>query len=152
LNKVIAIGRSYRSSENDLEAIRQQKDQPQLDRIVVWRVRRQLVDREAFFVLFEKGAGGLAGMVPSTILDEKDRAGDLRKQVEQKGLVAVPLKALFGSLVDQATTEELNGAKDFVAFAQAGGGDLRLASSASPGIGQRSPQGKAGFIAKVCDS
>ncbi len=52
-----------------------------LDWIVVWRVRRQLVDGEAFFVLLEKFASGFAGVVTSTVLNEDQPARDLRKQV-----------------------------------------------------------------------
>ena len=82
-----------------------------LDRIVVWRVRRQLVDGEAFFMLFQEFTSGFAGVVASTVLDEDHPARDLRKQVAQKGWVAVRLKALFGSLVDQATREEFDAPK-----------------------------------------
>src|SRR5215210_9530189 len=119
-----------------------------LDRIVVGRVGRQLVDGQTFFVLLEKFTSGFAGVVTSAVLDEDDRASDLRKQITQKGLVAIRLKALFGSLINQATAEEFDGAKDLVAFAQPAGWDLWLASSASPGIGQGPPQGEAGFVAK----
>lgn len=40
------------------------------DRIVVWGVRGQLVDDEAFFVLFQKFTSGFAGMVTGTVLNE----------------------------------------------------------------------------------
>ena len=63
-----------------------------LDRIVVWRIGRQWVDGEAFFVLFEKFTSGFAGMVASAVLNEDDRAGHLRKQIEQKGLVTVTVE------------------------------------------------------------
>lgn len=43
-----------------------------LNRIVVGRVRRQLVDNQALFVLFKELARGFAGVIPSAILDQDE--------------------------------------------------------------------------------
>src|SRR5690554_4130765 len=69
-----------------------------LDRIVVGRVGRQLVDGETVFVPRKKFPGGFAGVVTSAILDQDHRSGDLRKEVAQERLIGLRLKSLFGRL------------------------------------------------------
>jgi len=53
-----------------------------LDRVVVWRVGRQLVDNETFFMLLKERTSSFAGMITSAILDQEDFARDLRKQIQ----------------------------------------------------------------------
>src|SRR5215472_4541582 len=56
--------------------------------------------------------------------------------------------AAFNALIKQTSGEILNRPKDFVAFALATGGHLRLPATACPGITQGAPLGKAGFVFK----
>jgi hypothetical protein len=105
------------------------------DRIVVWRVGRQLINDQSVFVLFDEVAGGFAGVIPGTILDQDDEARELREQILKKGLVAVAVEPFFDPFVNQLAAEELHGAKDLVTFTQSSGFDLGLLADRRPGVG-----------------
>ena len=99
-------------------------------------------------VSLEELPSGLAGVILGAILDQDNGSGELGQQVEKKDLITVAVEAIFQALVDQPTAEELNHTEHFVPFAQAGGFDLWLLADGCPGVGQGTPQGKTGFVAK----
>src|SRR3972149_4339287 len=96
------------------------------DGIVIWRVRRQLINDQSVLVLLYEIAGCFAGVIPGAILDQDDGAGELREQILEENLIAVAVEAFFNTFVKQPSAEELNCAEDLVSFAQSGGLDLGL--------------------------
>src|SRR3989454_3839404 len=58
------------------------------------------------------------------------------------------MKPALDAVREETSREIFNGAKDFVAFALATGGDLRLLATACPCVTQGAPLGKAGLIFK----
>src|SRR2546425_11227980 len=58
------------------------------------------------------------------------------------------MKPALDAVREETSREICNGAKDFVAFALATGGDLRLLATACPCVTQGAPLGKAGLIFK----
>ena len=72
----------------------------------------------------------------------------LRQHIEQKRRIALRIEPTLMRFVEKPAGEIVDEAKDFVAFALATGGDFGLLAFGSPGIAERAPLGKAGFIAK----
>src|SRR6266446_4747676 len=81
-------------------------------------------------------------------MDHKQVLGSLRHDHPQECLVLFRVEATLQALREQPPREILNSPKNFVAFALATGGHLRLLPSSGPGVAQRAPLGKAGFIFK----
>jgi len=105
------------------------------DGIVVWRVGRQLINDQSVLVLIHEIAGGFAGVIPGSVLDQENGAGELREQILEKGLIAIAVETLFDPFVKQPSAEELNCTEDLVSFAQSGGLDLGLFADRCPGVG-----------------
>src|SRR5262249_7677805 len=102
--------------------------------IVVGRIRRQRTHCEAGGVLCEKLRGRLTGMIPRPIMDEKQVRRGLRQEGAQERLVTVRGKPSLDALVEQASREVFNGAKDLVPFAFATGFDFGLLAATSPRV------------------
>jgi hypothetical protein len=115
-------------------------------RVVIRRIGGQLVDRELIRMFCEKAACLSAGVIPGPILDQDHRAGDLLQQTGQKDLVGDAVEAFITIQPVEASRKELDQPKDFLAFAQSAGLDLRLTTFWRPGIGKRAPLGKTHLI------
>src|SRR5918996_1497448 len=68
--------------------------------IVVWRIRRQRMHREAFGMLGQKLRGRLTGMIPRPIMDEKQMGRGVRQDGSQKRLVTVRGKPSLDALIE----------------------------------------------------
>ena len=104
------------------------------NRIVVWRIRRQRMHREAFGMLGQKLRGRLTGMIPRPIMDEQQVLRGVGQDGAHERLGTVRGTSSLEALREQASRERLNGAKDLVAFAFATGFDLGLLAVASPSV------------------
>src|SRR2546425_3132888 len=104
------------------------------NRIVVWRIRRQRMHREALGMLGQKLRGRLAGMIPRSIMDEKHMLRGVGQDGAQERVVTVGGKPSLDALIEQASREILNGPKDLVAFPFATGFDLGLLATAGPRV------------------
>src|SRR5262245_20274129 len=71
--------------------------------IVVGRIRRQRMDGEALGMLGQKLPGRLAGMVPRSIMDEKQGRRGLRQDGAPERLVTVRGKPSLHALIEQAS-------------------------------------------------
>src|SRR5215467_6302117 len=111
-------------------------------------VRRQWLNRQASGMRLEKVLHGLAGMIASAILNHHDVTSRLRQHVEQKGHIALGVKPPLMPFVEKPSREIVDEAEHFVAFTLATGGHFGLLACGGPGVAQRAPLGKAGFIAK----
>ena len=87
-------------------------------------------------------------MITGPILDHDDVLLGLREHIEQKCRIALRVEAPRLGFVEKLPGEIVNEAKDFVAFAFAAGGHLRLLAFGRPRVAQRAPLGKTGLIAK----
>ena len=87
-------------------------------------------------------------MIASAILNDHHMLPRLLQHIEQKRRVAFGIEPTLMRFVEKPAGEIVNQAKDFVAFALATGGDFGLLALGSPGIAERAPLGKAGFISK----
>lgn len=76
-----------------------------LDGIIVRRVGRQPMDRQALGVLGHEGARRSSGMVTGTIVDDHNGLGRLRQNGREKGTVPGRRKALGAALEKQAPAE-----------------------------------------------
>src|SRR5712691_7942062 len=122
---------------------------PQIfNRIVVWRIRRQRVHREAIGMLGKKLLRCLAGVIPCPIMDKKQVCGGLRHDRLPERLVSFRVEPALNALIEQTPGERVTGPKHLVAFALATGGDLGLVAPSGPGVAQRAPLRKAGLIFK----
>src|SRR5207249_7974695 len=88
------------------------------------------------------------GMIPCAIMDEKQVLCGLPHEHLQEPLITYRVKAAFDALIEQTPRDVFNRPKDFVAFALAAGWHLRLPAAARPGVTQRAPLRKTGFILK----
>ncbi len=104
--------------------------------------------RDALGMLGQKLRGRLAGMIPRPIMDEKQVLRGVGQDGAQERLVTVRGKASLDALIEQASREILNGAKDLVAFAFATGFDLGLLAALGPRVTSCAPLGKTGLIFK----
>src|SRR5262245_16031749 len=101
---------------------------------------------EACFVGSEKLLRRRAGMIACPIMDQKETRLRLRHDHLQDGLVIFRIEPARNALREPTPRTVLNGPKDFVAFALATRGHLRLVPTAGPGVAQRAPLRKTGFI------
>jgi hypothetical protein len=88
-----------------------------LNRIELWRVGGQLIDRQSFLTAGKKFKHGLTGMIPGAILNEDDRLLGLDQHLGQEGLITFSVELAGVGLVEQSPGAEVNQAKDFVTFA-----------------------------------
>ena len=122
---------------------------PQIfNRMVLWRIRRQGMCREAFGMRGKKLLGRLAGVIPCPIMDAQQGRGGLRQDHGQERLGAFRGEPALDALIEQPSGEILNGAKDLVAFAFATGFDLGLLAALGPRVTSCAPLGKTGLIFK----
>ena len=117
------------------------------DRVEIRRVGWPLLNGQVRRMGVEKLLHGLARMITRSILHHDDMAPSLRQHVEQKGRRAVRVQASLMSFVEKLAGELVDQAKDLVAPAFAAGGHCGLLALGGPGIAERAPLGKAGFIA-----
>ena len=92
--------------------------------------------------------GQLGGVIARAILDQKQFLGGLFQHLFEKGDVAIGIKASLNALTEQAPTEKLNQSEYFVPFAFATGLHQGLLTGWRPGITERPPLRKTGFVAK----
>src|SRR5215510_8928168 len=96
----------------------------------------------------EKTLHGRTGLIAGSVLNHDDMTSSLRQHVEQKSGIAFRMKAPLMGFVEKLPREIVNESKHLVAFAFAAGAHFGLFPFGRPGIAQRAPLGKAGFIAK----
>src|SRR4029453_162789 len=123
-----------------------------LNRVVVRRIGRQLDDLKPCRLLGEEGFRLGAGMILRPILNEDDGLGGLRQHTPEKGNVGGRVEATVLPLIKEVPREVIAQAKDLVAFALAGGLDFGLLAAPCPGVRERAPLRKTGFIAKQQES
>src|SRR5215831_9068154 len=116
--------------------------------IVVGRIRRQRMHGEALGMLGQKLRRRLTGMIPRPIMDEVQVCRGVRQDSPPERLITVRSKPSLDALIEQASREILNSAKDLVAFTFATGFDLGLLAAARPRVTSRPPLGKTGLIRK----
>src|SRR3972149_6147537 len=92
--------------------------------------------------------GQLGGVIARAILNQKQFLGGLFQHLFEKGDVAIGIEASLHALIEQAPTKELNQSEHFVAFAFATGLHQGLVTDRRPGITERPPLRKTGFVAK----
>src|SRR5262245_65462008 len=88
------------------------------------------------------------GVITGPIMDQKQVLRGLCHDPLQEGLVTVRVKPALDALIEQTPRKILNGAEDLIPFAFATGGDLRLVPPSCPGVAERAPLSKTGFIFK----
>jgi len=118
------------------------------NRIVVWRIRRQRVHREAISMLGKKLLRCLAGVLPCPIMDKQQVRGGLRHDRLPERLGTFRVEPALNALREQRPGEGVNGPKHLGALARATGGDLGLVAPSGPGGTQRAPRRTAGLICK----
>jgi hypothetical protein len=119
-----------------------------LNRIEIWRIGRQLFDDQAIGMRLEKRLHRLARVITGSVLNDHDRLGRLRQDVEQKRRITRRVEAPSMGLVEESTGDIINETKALVRLAFAAGRDLGLLPLRRPGVAQRAPLGKTGLIAK----
>ena len=96
----------------------------------------------------EEPLDGGRAVVGSTILDQEHGLGRLRQDGAEEGHIACPVEPASVALIKQPPAEEVNQPEDLVGLALAGGRDDRLLTHWGPGVAERAPLGKPGFIAE----
>src|SRR5215510_4520600 len=100
---------------------------PQMfNRVEIGGVGRQLLDRQASRMRLEKRLYDLACMIPRPILNHDDMTSSLRQPVEQKGRIALGIKAPLMRFVEKPPRAIVDEAKDLVAFTFAAGAHFGL--------------------------
>lgn len=118
------------------------------DRIVIRGVRRQAAFRDPVAMVGQEFLGHFAGVIFRAVVNQKPMLPSFAQTFQQKRLVTLRVELALKALIQQPTRKILNQAKDFVGLAFATRLDLGLLAFASPGVGQRPPLGKTGFVAK----
>src|SRR5512145_2594075 len=122
---------------------------PQIfNRIVIRRIRWQRIRREPLAVGRQKLLGRLAGMIPCSIMNEKQVLRGMSHDHGQEYLGTVRGESALNTLGKQSPREIVNSPKYLGALPLATGFDLGLLASARPGVTQRAPLCKAGCILK----
>jgi hypothetical protein len=119
-----------------------------LNRGEIWRIGRQLCNGQGIRMRREKLLPRLARVIPGPIVAHDDVLLGVRKHIEQKRRIAFSVEAPRLRLVEYLPGKRVNEPKDFVGWAFATGGPLRLLSSERPCVAQRAPLGQTGLIAK----
>jgi len=119
-----------------------------LNRVEIRRVGGQLFYRQTIRMPLEKCFHRLAGVITGTILNHYQVLRRLRHDIEQKFSVALRVEAPGVGLVEKLSGEIVNEAKDLICLAFAARWNLGLLASGCPGITERAPLSKTGFIAK----
>ena len=101
--------------------------------IVVGRIRRQRMHREAIGMLGQKLRGRLTGMIPRPVMDEKQGGRGLRQDGAQERLVTVRGKPSLNALKNKRP-EKYSRAQKPGAFAFATRFDLGLLATARPRV------------------
>ena len=96
----------------------------------------------------QKRLGRCTGVIPSAIVDQKQMLRGMSHDHGQEHLVTFRGKPALYTLIEETPREIFNRTKDFVAFALATRGHLRLSATARPRVTQGTPLRKAGLIFK----
>src|SRR5215471_5555201 len=86
-------------------------------------------------------------VMPCPVLNHKNMLRSLRQDIEQKSRIAFGVEASRMAPKEQPPRKIVDKAKDLIGLALAAGKDFGLLTPGCPGIAQRAPLGKAGFIA-----
>ncbi len=119
-----------------------------LDRIVVRRVSRQLLDPQPLRMLGKDLSRLGRCVIACPILDQENRLLGLLQYSLDERAVALGIEAPLMTMPEQASREILDQAEDLVAFALPSRLDERLLPAHSPGVAQGAPLCKAGFVPK----
>ena len=87
-------------------------------------------------------------VIPCPVLNHKNMLRSLRQDLEQKSRIAFGVEASPMALAEKPPRKIVDESKDLIGLALAAGQDFGLSAPGGPGIAQRAPLGKAGFIAK----
>src|SRR6266446_921165 len=96
----------------------------------------------------QKGLRRCTGVITGAIVDQKQMLRGLRQDRLEERLVTFRIKPTLDALREETPREIFNGSKDFVAFALATGGNLRLLATTRPRVTQGAPLRKTGLIFK----
>src|SRR5216684_3466459 len=115
---------------------------------VIRRIRRQRMLGDPLAMGRQKGLRRCTGVLTGAIVDQKQMWRGLRQDRLEERLVTFRMKPALDALREETSREICHGSKDFVAFALATGGDLRLRATACPRVTQGAPRGTACLIFK----
>src|SRR5262249_44562927 len=104
------------------------------DRVEIRRIGWQLLNSQARRMGIEKLLHGLARMITRSILNHDDVAPSVSQHIEQKGRIAVRVKASLMRFVEKLAGEIVDQAKDLVTLAFATGGHFGLFALGGPGM------------------
>src|SRR5262245_3359964 len=118
------------------------------DRVEIWRVRWQQLDGQASRLRVEKLLHCPTRVIPCPVLNYKNMLRSLRQDIEQKSRITFGVEASRMAFKEKPPRKIVDESKDLIGLALAAGKDFGLLTPECPGIAQRAPLSKAGFIAK----
>ena len=116
--------------------------------IIIRGISREGVCGDPTCVLCKELPHGFGGMVGCPILNQDQGFGGFIQNLLEEDLIGFGGHAFRLSLIKKLSTKIVDQTKDLVAFANPGGLHFGLLTFLGPGIGQRPPLGKRGFIPK----